>query len=138
MASIVKSERCDVDIASLLDRRAFDLDRVLEVEPDFFDEEHDHEHDDHITSFSLVEREPMDPEKFIHWMQSTVQAFGLDMLRMKGIISFAGDNDRFVIQAVHMLLEGGSQRPWKEGEERVTRLVFIGRNLPKDVIRASF
>ncbi len=66
----------------------------------------------------------MDPEKFIHWMQSTVQAFGLDMLRMKGIISFAGDNDRLVVQAVHMLLEGGSQLPWKEGEERVTRPVF--------------
>jgi G3E family GTPase len=138
VASIIRSERCDVDIASLLDRRAFDLDRILEVEPDFLDEEHDHEHDDHITSFSLVEREPMDPEKFINWMQSTVQEFGLDILRMKGIISFTGDNDRFVVQAVHMLLEGDSQRPWKESEERVTRLVFIGRNLPKDVISDGF
>lgn len=80
----------------------------------------------------------MDPEKFINWMQSTVQTFGLDMLRMKGIISLAGDNDRFVVQAVHMLLEGDSQRPWKDGEERVTRLVFIGRNLPKDVISDGF
>lgn len=138
VASIVRSEGCNVDIASLLDRRAFDLDRILEVEPDFLDEEHDHEHDDHITSFSLVEREPMDPEKFINWMQSTVQEFGVDMLRMKGIISFVGDNDRFVVQAVHMLLEGDSQRPWKDGEERVTRLVFIGRNLPKDFISEGF
>lgn len=137
-ASILTSERCNVDIASLLDRKAFDLDRILEVEPDFLDEEHDHEHDDHVTSFSLVEREPMDPGKFLNWLQMTVQAFGMDMLRMKGIISFAGDDDRFVVQAVHMLLEGDHQRRWKDGEERITRLVFIGRNLPRDIIGDGF
>jgi G3E family GTPase len=138
VASILRSQRCDVDIPSLLDRRAFDLDRILEVEPDFLDETHEHEHDDHVTSFSLVEREPMDPQKFFSWMQSIVEAFGLNMLRMKGIISFEGDDDRYVIQAVHMLLEGDSQRPWKNNEERITRLVFIGRNLPKDVITDGF
>jgi G3E family GTPase len=62
----------------------------------------------------------------------------MDMLRMKGIISFAGDADRFVVQAVHMLLEGEHQRPWKDSEERVTRLVFIGRDLPKDIITDGF
>lgn len=137
-ASIIRSTRCDVDISSLLDRKAFDLDHILEIEPDFLDCTHEHEHDDHVTSFSLVENEPMDPGKFLNWMQSTVQAFGMDMLRMKGIISFAGDNDRFVVQAVHMLLEGDHQRPWKEDEDRVTRLVFIGRDLPKDIISDGF
>lgn len=137
-AGILKSTRCDIDTASLLDRHAFDLDRILDVEPDFLDEEHDHEHDDHVTSFSLVEREPLDPGKFLNWMQSTVQAFGIDMLRMKGIISFIGDDDRFVVQAVHMLLEGNYQRPWRDDEDRVTRLVFIGRDLPKDIISDGF
>ena len=137
-ASIIRSERCDLDIASLLNRKAFDLDRILEVEPDFLDEEHDHDHDDYITSFSLVERAPMDPGRFLNWLQTIVQAFGMDMLRMKGIISFADDDDRFVVQAVHMLLEGDHQRAWKQGEERVTRLVFIGRNLPRDVISDGF
>ncbi len=137
-ASILRSERCNLDIASLLDRKAFDLDRILEVEPDFLAEEHDHAHDDHVTSFSLVERMPMDPERFFNWLQNIVQAFGMDMLRMKGIISFAGDDDRYVVQGVHMLMEGDHQRPWKGGEERVTRLVFIGRNLPKDIITDGF
>lgn len=136
--SILRSERCNLDIASLLDRKAFDLDRILEVEPDFLAEEHDHAHDDHVTSFSLVERMPMDPERFFNWLQNIVQAFGMDMLRMKGIISFAGDDDRYVVQGVHMLMEGDHQRPWKGGEERVTRLVFIGRNLPKDIITDGF
>lgn len=137
-AGILKSTRCDIDTASLLDRHAFDLDRILDVEPEFLDAEHDHEHDDHVTSFSLVEREPLDPGKFLNWMQSTVQAFGIDMLRMKGIISFVGDDDRFVVQAVHMLLEGNYQRPWRDDEDRVTRLVFIGRDLPKDIISDGF
>ncbi|WP_331375420.1 CobW family GTP-binding protein [Sinorhizobium chiapasense] len=137
-ASILKSQRCNVDIGSLLNRKAFDLEQILEVEPNFLEEEHQHEHDDHVTSFSLVEREPMDPAKFLNWLQTTVQAFGMDMLRMKGIISFVGDDDRFVVQAVHMLLEGDHQRPWKDGEDRVTRLVFIGRNLPKDIISDGF
>ncbi|SCX35673.1 CobW family GTP-binding protein [Agrobacterium rosae] len=137
-ASIIRSKRCDVDISSLLDRKAFDLDHILEIEPDFLDETHEHEHDEHVTSFSLVERQPMDPGMFLNWLQSTVQTFGMDMLRMKGIISFAGDAERFVVQAVHMLLEGEHQRPWRDSEERVTRLVFIGRDLPKDIITDGF
>lgn len=137
-AGILRSERCNLDIASLLDRKAFDLDRILEVEPDFLDVEHGHEHDEHVTSFSLVERMPMDPNKFFNWLQKTVQNFGMDMLRMKGIISFAGDDDRYVVQGVHMLMEGDHQRPWKVGEERVTRLVFIGRNLPRDILSDGF
>ena len=80
----------------------------------------------------------MDPGKLLNWLQTTVQAFGMDMLRMKGIISFAGDDDRFVVQAVHMLLEGDHQRAWKETEDRLTRLVFIGRDLPKDIISDGF
>jgi G3E family GTPase len=137
-ATIIRSQRCDIDIASLLDRKAFDLDRILDVEPGFLEEEHDHEHDDHVTSFSLIAREPMDPGKFLNWIQATVQSFGMDLLRMKGIISFAGDDQRFVVQAVHMLLEGDHQRPWKKDEERVSRLVFIGRNLPKDIVSDGF
>ena len=56
---------------------------------------------------------------------------------MKGIIAFGDDPDRFVVQSVHMLLEGNHQRPWKEGEARTSRLVFIGRNLPKEALRAG-
>jgi G3E family GTPase len=137
-AGILRTQRCNLEIASLLDRNAFDLDRILEVEPDFLEADHGHEHDDHVTSFSLVERRPVDPEKFFRWLQTTARAFGTDMLRMKGIIAFAGDTDRYVVQGVHMLVEGDHQRPWKPREERVSRLVFIGRNLPKDVIADGF
>jgi G3E family GTPase len=57
---------------------------------------------------------------------------------MKGIASIVDDDRQFVVQSVHMLIEGGSQRPWKEHEARQTRLVFIGRDLPRDLLRQGF
>jgi G3E family GTPase len=137
-ASIRRSTRCDVPLDEVLDRGAFDLDRVLEIEPHFLEEEHEHEHDDHVTSFSLVSDVPLDPRRFLPWIEQTTQHFGIDMLRMKGIVAFPGDDDRFVVQAVHMLLEGGHQRAWRSDERRVSRLVFIGRDLPRDIIEAGF
>jgi G3E family GTPase len=57
---------------------------------------------------------------------------------MKGIIAMQDDEQRFVIQGVHMLLEGDSQRAWQPGEKRESRLVFIGRNLPRDLLKQGF
>ena len=122
----------------MLGRDAFSLDRILEVEPDFLSSLHEHEHDDHVSSLSLVSDQPLDPGKFFPWIQEIIQTLGTDILRMKGIIAFGNDPDRFVIQSVHMLLEGDHQRPWREGEARTSRLVFIGRNLPKEALRAGF
>lgn len=137
-AVIHRSERCQVPLENILGRNAFDLDRVLEIEPEFLKHFHDHDHDDHVTSFSLLSDAPLDPQKFFPWMQMVAQDFGPDMLRMKGIIAFANDDDRFVMQGVHMLLEGDHQRPWKPDEQRTTRMVFIGRDLPQDSIAAGF
>jgi G3E family GTPase len=86
----------------------------------------------------LTTQTPLIPEKFLPWMQETVRQFGTDILRLKGIIQFQHDPDRFVIQGVHMLLEGDHQRPWKPDEPRTSRLVFIGRDLPEDVLKAGF
>lgn len=63
---------------------------------------------------------------------------GPDILRAKGIIDVKGEDRRLVFQAVHMLLEGDLQRAWKLNEPRTSRLVFIGRNLDKDVLQAAF
>lgn len=86
----------------------------------------------------MTSERPIDPERFLPWIQDTTQRFGADILRMKGIVAFEGDPDRFVVQGVHMLIEGGHQRPWKPEEKRESRLVFIGRNLPKDLLRHKF
>ena len=66
------------------------------------------------------------------------QEFGIDLLRMKGILSFPNDDLRYVAQAVHMMLEGNHNRPWRDDEPRTSRMVFIGRNLPRDIIEDGF
>ena len=59
-------------------------------------------------------------------------------MRAKGIIDVKGEDRRLVFQAVHMLLEGDLQRPWKPGEQRLSRLVFIGRSLDREALQADF
>ena len=81
---------------------------------------------------------PLDPEKFFPWVQKLVQDEGPSILRSKGILSFKDDDERFVFQGVHMILDGDHQRPWKDGEKRTSRIVFIGRKLPEEKIREGF
>jgi G3E family GTPase len=71
-------------------------------------------------------------------VQELVQTEGPHILRCKGILAFKDDPERFVFQGVHMILDGDHQRPWKEGEERLSRIVFIGRELPEEKIREGF
>ena len=137
-AGVHRTERCGIDLGTVLGRDAFSLDRILAIEPAFLDEIPDHEHDEQIASLSLTSAGSMDPESFIPWIEGITQRFGTDILRMKGIIAMKDDDQRFVIQGVHMLLEGGSQQWWKTGETRQSRLVFIGRNLPKELLRQGF
>jgi G3E family GTPase len=137
-ARIHRTERCAIDPAQVLGQDAFNLERILEVEPGFLSEEHAHEHDENIGSLSLVADRPMKPNRFVSWIQDVTQRYGTDILRMKGIASIEDDDQQFVVQSVHMLIEGGSRRPWRDEERRQTRLVFIGRDLPKDLLRQGF
>jgi G3E family GTPase len=137
-AGVHRTERCGIDLGTVLGRDAFSLDRILAIEPAFLDDMPDHEHDEHITSMSLTAAGSMDPESFIPWIHDVTQRFGTDILRMKGIIAMKDDDQRFVIQGVHMLIEGASQQWWKAGETRASRLVFIGRNLPRGLLRQGF
>ena len=91
-----------------------------------------------MQSVSLKTDEPLDPDKFFPWVQELVQIEGPNILRCKGILSFKDDDQRFVFQGVHMILDGDHQRPWQPGEKRESRIVFIGRKLPVDKIREGF
>ena len=97
-----------------------------------------HYHDEEMQSVSLRTDKPLDPDKFFPWVQDLVQKEGPSILRCKGILSFKDDHERFVFQGVHMILDGDHQRPWKDGEKRESRIVFIGRNLPEEKIRQGF
>ncbi|UPK34929.1 GTP-binding protein [Bradyrhizobium sp. 186] len=157
-AKLHRTERCQVALTDVLDRGAFDLDRILDIEPNFLeadDHDHDHHHhghdhhhdhghglkhyhDEDMQSLSLKTDKPLDPNVFMPWLQNLVQVEGQKILRSKGILAFHDDDDRYVFQGVHMMLEGNHQRKWNDGEPRESRLVFIGRELPEELIRTGF
>ena len=91
-----------------------------------------------MQSVSLKTDQPLNADKFFPWVQNLVQTEGPSILRCKGILSFENDDQRFVFQGVHMILDGDHQRPWKPDEKRDSRIVFIGRNLPEEKIREGF
>ncbi len=94
-------------------------------------------HDVTVQSVSLRGAE-MDPKRFFPWIEKVTQLEGPNILRLKGIIAFKDDPDRYVIQGVHMITEGDHQRAWRDGEKHESRLVFIGRKLDEDRLRRSF
>jgi G3E family GTPase len=137
-AKVHRTERCAVPLEAVLERNAFDLGRILDIEPDFLEEGHHHHHDDDMQSVSASIDGPVDPEKFMPWISTLTQVQGPDILRCKGIVAFPNEPQRFVFQGVHQILDGDLQGPWKDGEPRVSRVVFIGRKLDPAEIRAGF
>ncbi|WP_293679287.1 GTP-binding protein [uncultured Phenylobacterium sp.] len=99
---------------------------------------HDHVAESGITSISLTAQTPIDGNRVTAWLNNVLQTQGVDILRAKGILDVKGEERRLVFQAVHMILEGDFQGPWKPTDNRYSRLVFIGRNLNEAALRAGF
>ena len=160
LAPIYRSVRSNVPLDAVLGRNGFDLDRITELDPEFLnpphgeaghvhDEHCGHDHDGHdhqshahvlddIRGISMRLDRPVDGTKVTRWLNETLQERGPDILRAKGILDVKGEDKRLVFQAVHMILEGDLQRKWKPGEERYSRMVFIGRDLDEAVLRRGF
>jgi G3E family GTPase len=188
-ARVIRTTKCDVPLDAVLDKGAFDLDRILALEPAFLEaDEHDHDHDhghhhhghahehgpdcacghdhaagedhghehhDHgrgehshgglkhyhdedMQSVALEIPGDVDPAKFMPWVNDLAQSEGQHFLRWKGILSFKGEDRRFVFQGVHMILDGDLQREWKPDEKRSSKLVFIGKELDEPKLRQGF
>jgi G3E family GTPase len=137
-AKIINTTRCSAPLDEVVGLNAFSLERILEVEPDFLESDHDHEHDDDVTSLSFVSDTPLDMEKFQEWFGDLLRTKGQDILRSKGILDFKGEEDRYVFQGVHMLMDASPMGPWPKGKERSSRVVFIGRNLDNMNLKEGF
>ncbi|MCP6761031.1 MAG: GTP-binding protein [Fischerella sp. CENA71] len=137
MAKIYRTRDSQVAMDALLGVKAFDLDRALEIDPQFLGEDA-HEHDESVYSVALVAEGALDGDKLNNWLGKLLQTQGPDIFRMKGILNIAGESDRFVFQGVHMIFEGKPDRPWKDGETRKNELVFIGRNLDEAKLKRDF
>jgi G3E family GTPase len=136
-AEIHRTDHCAVELSAVLERGAFDLQRILAIEPAFLEED-DHEHDSTIGSLSLQADRPLDFERFREWIAELLRTRGVDILRAKGILAFDDLNRRYVFQAVHMLMDGEPGKAWAKDEARTSRFVLIGRNLDAATLRAQF
>jgi len=132
-AKIGEALHGQAEVGDLLDIRGFSLDAILEIEPDFLTDV-EHEHDDDVTSFVFREERPLDLQRIEDFLGGVVQVYGPQLMRYKGVLHVRGFERRVVFQGVHMLMGSNLGSPWKPGEARESKFVFIGRDLPADML----
>ena len=137
-APIYHTQNSLIDPKELINIGSFDLERTLEMDPEFLDTESEHEHDQRVTSTSAKFEGELNVNKLERWIGELMRTKGEDLFRYKGVLAVKGMDAKFVFQGVHMLFGGEFSEEiglWKEGEKRECRFVFIGRNLDHDALQ---
>jgi G3E family GTPase len=134
LARIHRTQGCELPIRQVMNVKAFDLRNALALEPEFLTEQA-HEHDESVRSVALDEPGTLDGTTFNRWLHQLVQERGTDLFRLKGILNLDDEPRRFVVQGVHMTLDGRPGKPWRADEPRRNQLVFIGRDLDETRLR---
>jgi G3E family GTPase len=147
----------DVPIKDVFDLRGFNLNAKLDIDPDFLkedehdhahghDHDHDHDHgehcdhphhhahDDDVKSFVFRSDRAFDPLKLEDFLGAIVNIYGPRMLRYKGVLHMKGTERKVIFQGVHQLMGSDLGPQWAEGEPRTNKMVFIGIDLPKDIL----
>ena len=146
----------EVAIKDVFDLRGFNLNAKLDIDPDFLKEDdhagHDHEHgehcdhpshaaeqghhhahDDDVKSFVFRSDKPFSPAKLEDFLGAIVNIYGPRMLRYKGVLNMEGTERKVIFQGVHQLMGSDLGPAWAEGETKISKMVFIGIDLPKDI-----
>ena len=134
-AAIEAANCAEIPMARLIDIGGFKLDAVLELAPGFLSGGHAHaHHDDRIASYAFCTLRDFDAQKLQDFLGDLIRVFGADLLRYKGVLSIAGKPLRVIVQGVHELLGSSVGAPWQGDEARQSTFVFIGRDLPREII----
>jgi len=136
-APMIRCKNAAVQMDQVIGIQAFELQRVLDIEPEFLDPNAEHMHDENVFSVGFTMKGDLNMERTNAWVAKLLQEKGVDIFRMKGVLSMAGCDDKYVYQGVHMLFTGETLGPWGD-DERTNRLVFIGKNLNRKELYASF
>jgi G3E family GTPase len=135
-APIKKVHFGDAPLAEVLDIRGFNLNAILELDPQFLTDTA-HEHHDEVESFVFRSDKPFNGDKLEQFLSGMIQLHGPDLLRYKGVLWMKGNPRRVVFQGVHMMMGGDLGKPWGKSEKKSSIMVFIGRKLPKDLFIAG-
>ena len=136
-APIYRTENSLIDPKELINIGSFDLQRTLDMDPEFLDTDAEHEHDARVTSTSSKFEGELNVNKLQNWIGDLMRTKGEDLFRYKGVLAVKGMDEKFVFQGVHMLFGGDFSREiglWKEDEKRECRFVFIGRDLDHEAL----
>jgi len=137
----VQIRRCQnsgVDMDYIMGIRAFDLDKIMEMEDSFLDDHQEHMHDDRVSSVGVNVKGEVDQTKLNEWIGWLLREKGADIFRTKGVLAVQGMAEKFVFQAVHMAFSGAPQKPWAEGEEKGCKMIFIGKSLDREELESGF
>jgi len=142
-AQIYRTKYSKIDPKLLLNLSAFDLDRVLEFDPEFLKQDPaDHIHDDRVTSIAVKFEGELNVNKLQKWIKGLIGSPDKagDLFRYKGVLAVKGMRQKFVFQGVHMLFAGGfsDEHFWGPKDKRECRFVFIGKNLKKMNLEEGF
>ncbi|GAQ82564.1 hypothetical protein KFL_001150250 [Klebsormidium nitens] len=140
---MIDCQNSRVPLNEILGLKAFDLGRVMEMDPEFMDVDAEHMHDVSVSSVGILLEGNVDMKKLNKWLSTLLREKGTVIFRSKGLLSVAGTDEKFVFQGVHMLMgmtssANGVGKAWQPGETRVNRLCFIGRNLDREELNKSF
>ena len=140
----------EVELSKVFDLRGFNLNAKLEIDPDFLtieaphdhdhehgehcDHPHHHVHDDDVKSFVFKSDKPFNPAKLEDFLGAIVQVYGPKMLRYKGVLYMKGTDKRVIFQGVHQLMGSDLGPKWMPGEKKASKMVFIGIDLPKEIL----
>jgi G3E family GTPase len=155
----------EVAISEVFDLRGFNLNAKLDIDPDFLkddghhhhhhdhghdhdcghdhapgehcDHPHHHAHDDDVKSFVFKADKPFNPSKLEDFLGSMVQIYGPRMLRYKGVLYVKGMERKVIFQGVHQMMGSDVGPAWAKGEARISKMVFIGIDIPQDLFRAG-
>ena len=140
LAPIYRTENSIIDPSELIGIGSFDLDKTLEMDPEFLDTDAEHEHDQNVTSISSKFKGELNVNKLERWIGELMQTKAEDLFRYKGVLAVKGMDQKFVFQGVHMLFGGDFSHEiglWKDGDDRECRFVFIGRDLDHQELEAG-
>eukprot|EP00403_Amphidinium_massartii_P034328 CAMPEP_0178432886 /NCGR_PEP_ID=MMETSP0689_2-20121128/32622_1 /TAXON_ID=160604 /ORGANISM="Amphidinium massartii, Strain CS-259" /LENGTH=387 /DNA_ID=CAMNT_0020054899 /DNA_START=21 /DNA_END=1184 /DNA_ORIENTATION=+ len=138
-ALMFRTENSVIDPHKLLNIGAFNLERVMEMDPEFLNTDGEHQHDTTVSSISFKFEGDLHIFMLQSWIQEIMQTMSNDLFRYKGVISVKGHDQKWVFQGVHMLFASKfSNTKWGKDETRECRFVFIGRNLDKKLLEEGF
>lgn len=141
-ATVIETEKSRAPLDRILGLNSFNMESILKYDPEFFadQEEGKMEHNlDLVTSVGVKFTGSLHAQWFNMFMMDLLKERAADLYRTKGLLSFHGQGDtKFVFQGVHEQINfGPAKSPWKEGEERINKFVFIGKNLDKKLLTKS-